>query len=119
MATKPYGNPSRRKSHTRRRNGRRRLDEALTRYRGLKGNLRFPLDEPIPYKMIERVMRLRETPESAKANTQNWTKKSRNQSSHFMSIIASEFVAQMRLRRAIAEAAKYMIFRKLGDPGRS
>jgi uncharacterized protein YdhG (YjbR/CyaY superfamily) len=35
------------------------LDRDLARYRGPKGNLRFPLDEPIPYDLIERVLRLR------------------------------------------------------------
>jgi uncharacterized protein YdhG (YjbR/CyaY superfamily) len=32
-----------------------RLDEALARYRGPKGNLRFPLDETMPYGLIERI----------------------------------------------------------------
>ena len=31
------------------------LDKALHRYRGLKGNLRFPLDQPMPYALIKRV----------------------------------------------------------------
>jgi uncharacterized protein YdhG (YjbR/CyaY superfamily) len=35
------------------------LDEALARYRGPKGNLRFPLSEPMPYDLIERVVKLR------------------------------------------------------------
>ena len=35
------------------------LDRDLARYRGPKGNLRFPLDEPIPYDLIQRVLRLR------------------------------------------------------------
>ena len=35
------------------------LDQDLTRYRGPKGNLRFPLSEPIPYDLIERIVRLR------------------------------------------------------------
>jgi uncharacterized protein YdhG (YjbR/CyaY superfamily) len=35
------------------------LDRDLTRYRGPKGNLRFPLNEPMPYDLIERVLRLR------------------------------------------------------------
>ena len=35
------------------------LDKALVRYRGPKGNLRFPLDEPMPYDLIERIVRLR------------------------------------------------------------
>jgi uncharacterized protein YdhG (YjbR/CyaY superfamily) len=36
-----------------------RLEKALTRYAGEKGNLRFPLAEPIPYGLIERITRLR------------------------------------------------------------
>ena len=35
------------------------LERALARYRGEKGNLRLPLDEPIPYGLIERIARLR------------------------------------------------------------
>ena len=35
------------------------LDEVLAPYRGPKGNLRFPLDGPIPYDLIERIVRLR------------------------------------------------------------
>ena len=31
------------------------LEEALLPYRGPKGNLRFPLDQPMPYNLIERV----------------------------------------------------------------
>ena len=36
-----------------------RLDKALEPYRGPKGNLRFPLDTPIPYALIGRIVRLR------------------------------------------------------------
>jgi uncharacterized protein YdhG (YjbR/CyaY superfamily) len=36
-----------------------KLEKALARYRGPKGNLRFPLDEPIPYPLIARIARLR------------------------------------------------------------
>ena len=43
-----------------------RLDEALAAYRGLKGNLRFPLDEPLPVHLIERVVRLRVEHDRAK-----------------------------------------------------
>ena len=35
------------------------LERALAKYRGEKGNLRFPLDEPIPYPLIRRVVRAR------------------------------------------------------------
>jgi uncharacterized protein YdhG (YjbR/CyaY superfamily) len=33
------------------------LLRALAKYRGEKGNLRFPLDEPVPYGTIERVIK--------------------------------------------------------------
>lgn len=36
-----------------------KLQAALARYAGEKGNLRFPLDEPIPYALIARVVRLK------------------------------------------------------------
>ena len=35
------------------------LERALAKYRGEKGNLRFPLDEPMPYPLIRRVVRAR------------------------------------------------------------
>jgi|SRR5271166_4681310 len=39
--------------------GDQKLNKELSRYRGPKGNLQFPLDEPMPYKLIERVVRAR------------------------------------------------------------
>ena len=35
------------------------LERALAKYRGGKGNLRFPLDAPMPYPLIRRVVRAR------------------------------------------------------------
>jgi uncharacterized protein YdhG (YjbR/CyaY superfamily) len=35
------------------------LEKALAKYRGEKGNLQFPLDEPMPYPVIHRVVRAR------------------------------------------------------------
>ena len=35
------------------------LEKALAKFAGPKGNLQFPLDEPIPYKLIERIVKLR------------------------------------------------------------
>jgi uncharacterized protein YdhG (YjbR/CyaY superfamily) len=35
------------------------LDAALAPYRGPKGNLRFPLAEPLPEALVERIVRLR------------------------------------------------------------
>jgi uncharacterized protein YdhG (YjbR/CyaY superfamily) len=44
-----------------------RLEEAISRYAGEKGNLRFPLDQPIPYGLIERIVKLRVKQNLAKA----------------------------------------------------
>jgi uncharacterized protein YdhG (YjbR/CyaY superfamily) len=46
-----------------------RLERALARYAGEKGNLRFPLDEPIPYELIERIAKLRVKQNLAKARS--------------------------------------------------
>ena len=35
------------------------LMKAIAPYSGPKGNLQFPLDQPIPYKLIERIVKLR------------------------------------------------------------
>jgi len=42
-----------------------KLEKAAARYAGPKGNLRFPLDEPIPYDLIERLTRLRARQDAA------------------------------------------------------
>jgi uncharacterized protein YdhG (YjbR/CyaY superfamily) len=39
--------------------GDEKLNKELARYRGEKGNLRFPLDEPIPYALIGRIIKFR------------------------------------------------------------
>jgi uncharacterized protein YdhG (YjbR/CyaY superfamily) len=39
--------------------GDKNLSKALARYRGEKGNLKLPLDEPIPYPLIRRVVKFR------------------------------------------------------------
>jgi uncharacterized protein YdhG (YjbR/CyaY superfamily) len=36
-----------------------RLEKAASPYAGERGNLRFPLDQPIPYGLIERIVKLR------------------------------------------------------------
>jgi uncharacterized protein YdhG (YjbR/CyaY superfamily) len=43
------------------------LEKAVAPYAGEKGNLRFPLDQPIPYGLIERIVRLRVKQNLAKA----------------------------------------------------
>ncbi|MBI2212239.1 MAG: DUF1801 domain-containing protein [Acidobacteria bacterium] len=37
------------------------LERAIAPYAGPKGNLKFPLDQPIPYDLIERIVELRVT----------------------------------------------------------
>ena len=44
-----------------------KLAKALAPYAGPKGNLKFPLDRPIPYSLIRSVVRLRVKQDSAKA----------------------------------------------------
>src|SRR5262249_37494779 len=39
--------------------GDEKLRKELAPYRGEKGNLKFPLDEPMPYELIARVVRFR------------------------------------------------------------
>jgi len=43
------------------------LERAISPYAGEKGNLRFPLDHPIPYHLIERIVKHRVRQNSAKA----------------------------------------------------
>jgi len=47
--------------------GEETLERALARFRGPKGSLRFPFDEPIPYPLIGRIVRLRVRQQRAKA----------------------------------------------------
>ena len=35
------------------------IEKAVAQYAGLKGNLQFPLDKPIPYNLIKRIVKLR------------------------------------------------------------
>jgi uncharacterized protein YdhG (YjbR/CyaY superfamily) len=45
-----------------------RLEKAVLPYAGEKGNLRFPLDQPIPFDLIERIAKLRAAQDAAKAD---------------------------------------------------
>lgn len=45
------------------------LEAAAAPYAGEKGNLRFPLDQPMPLELIERLTRLRVQQDRAKAGT--------------------------------------------------
>src|SRR5260370_40828537 len=47
--------------------GDKALEKAIARYTGPKGNLQFPLDEPIPYDLIERIVKLRVKQDTARA----------------------------------------------------
>jgi uncharacterized protein YdhG (YjbR/CyaY superfamily) len=38
----------------------------MSPYAGPKGNLKFPLDHPIPYELIERIVKLRARQDLAK-----------------------------------------------------
>jgi len=47
-----------------------RLQRAMAPYAGEKGNLKFPLDQPIPYELIERIAILRAKQNRAKVDTE-------------------------------------------------
>jgi uncharacterized protein YdhG (YjbR/CyaY superfamily) len=47
------------------------LEEAVAPYAGEKGNLRFPLDQPIPYDLIERIAKLRVKQNLAKGSAKS------------------------------------------------
>jgi uncharacterized protein YdhG (YjbR/CyaY superfamily) len=47
-----------------------RLEKAVAPYAGEKGNLRFALDQPVPYPLIKRIVKLRVKQQEAKAAAQ-------------------------------------------------
>ena len=47
--------------------GNKTLEKAIARYAGPKGNLQFPLDESMPFGLIERIVKLRVKQDAAKA----------------------------------------------------
>ena len=47
--------------------GDKAIEKAVARYAGPKGNLQFPLDEPMPLALIERVVKLRVKQDAEKA----------------------------------------------------
>lgn len=55
--------------------GDKTLEAAVVRYAGPKGNLQFPLDEPMPYDLIERIVKLRVEQDAAKAAARRKKKK--------------------------------------------
>ena len=44
-----------------------RLQQAVAPYAGPKGNLRFPYDRPVPYRLVERIVKLRVRQDRARA----------------------------------------------------
>ena len=51
------------------------LMKQLKRYSGPKGNLKFPLDQPIPYDLIRKIVKLRVKQESARTSSKKNKKK--------------------------------------------
>src|ERR1700723_1777577 len=47
--------------------GNKTLEKAIARYAGPKGNLQFTLDEPMPFNLIERIVKLRVKQDAVKA----------------------------------------------------
>ncbi len=48
-----------------------RIQKAIAPYAGEKGNLRFPLDKPMPYDLISRITALRVKQDAAKAESRS------------------------------------------------
>jgi len=44
-----------------------RLEAAVAKYAGPKGNLKFPLDQPFPYALVTRIVKFRVKQSLAKA----------------------------------------------------
>ena len=55
--------------------GDRAIEKAVAKYAGPKGNLQFPLDEPIPYILIERIVKLRVKQDNEKAEAKRAKRK--------------------------------------------
>jgi len=49
--------------------GDEKLKAEISRYQGEKGNLKFPLDEPIPYSLITRIVKFRVKEQLEKAES--------------------------------------------------
>ena len=60
--------------------GDKTLEKAIARYAGPKGNLQFPLDEPIPYDLIERIVKLRVKQDTANAAAKRAKRKKKERS---------------------------------------
>jgi len=55
--------------------GDKAIEKAAARYAGPKGNLQFPLDEPIPYDLIRRIVKLRVKQDNDKAEAKRAKRK--------------------------------------------
>jgi uncharacterized protein YdhG (YjbR/CyaY superfamily) len=55
--------------------GDKTIEKAVAKYAGPKGNLQFPLDEPMPYALIERIVKLRVKQDTEKAAVQRAKRK--------------------------------------------
>jgi uncharacterized protein YdhG (YjbR/CyaY superfamily) len=55
--------------------GNKTLEKAIARYAGPKGNLQFPLDAPMPFDLIERIVKLRVKQNAAKAAAKRKTRR--------------------------------------------
>jgi len=51
------------------------LEKALSPYAGPKGNLKFPLDQPIPYDLIKRIVLLRVKQDRSRAEAKKGKKR--------------------------------------------
>jgi uncharacterized protein YdhG (YjbR/CyaY superfamily) len=60
--------------------GNKTLEKASARYAGPKGNLQFPLDEPMPFDLIERIVKLRVKQDGAKAEAKRAKRKTKPRS---------------------------------------
>ncbi len=52
---------------------RRTFKKELSRYEVTKGTIRFPLDEPIPVKLIRNIAKYRATENLERKTKQNWS----------------------------------------------
>jgi uncharacterized protein YdhG (YjbR/CyaY superfamily) len=59
-----------------------KLAKALAPYAGPKGNLKFPLDQALPYALIKRIVRLRVKQDSVKAHAKTAKRASARKAVH-------------------------------------
>ena len=55
--------------------GDKSIEKAAAKYSGPKGNLQFPLDQPIPYELIGRIVKLRVKQDNDKAEAKRAKRK--------------------------------------------